>query len=338
MKRQPLFLAAITGLLFTGGCSFMTINAEDVLEQALAREEKFVPYTIIKEFDDGYSESVYAKDEQTQRVDFAKDGQLLSTSLYVDGNIYEKDYETKMIYEANVEEATNPLTPKEALLDEVSYLLKNHEIEVVEDERFLKRDVFKLRFYSETDHIKEAELWVDKKTYLQLKTVYTYSDQVVAGEAVEVRYKPDFPEGWFDVEEDGFVLVSEEAPVQIEKNELAGAFDKPLRLPNELNGLKLENIELYDGGSEDASVVASYLDSEGKEIELTISKSHGLEWIGESETETVRGIEVNFSWEPSSHYANWMEDGLFYELFTMRDWQKQQAVELIEGMEFVSTD
>ena len=73
----------------------------------------------------------------------------------------------------------------------------------------------------------------------------------MAGEAVEVRFKPDFPEGWFDVEEDGFVLVSEEAPVQMEKNELADAFDKSLRLPNELNGLKLENIELYDGGSED---------------------------------------------------------------------------------------
>ncbi|ALA50952.1 hypothetical protein CAY60_008545 [Shouchella clausii] len=338
MKRQPLFLAAITGLLFTGGCSFMSINAEEVLEQALAREEKFVPYTLIKEFDDGYSESVYAKDEQTQRVDFAQDGQLLSTSLYVDGHIYEKDYESKLIYEANAEEAMNPLTPKEALLDEVNYLLKNHEIEVVEGERFLKRDVFKLHFYSETDHVLEAELWVDKKTYLQLKTVYTYSDQVVAGEAVEVRFKPDFPEGWFDVEEDGFVLVGEEEPVQIEKNELADAFDKSLRLPNEVNGLKLENIELYDGGSEDASVVASYVDSEGKEIGLTVSKSHGLEWIGESETEPVRGIEVHFNWEPSSHYANWTEDGLLYELFTMRDWSQQQAVELIEGMELVSED
>lgn len=41
-----------------------------------------------------------------------------------------------MIYEANAEEATNPLTPKEALLDEVNYLLKTMRLKSLKTSAF----------------------------------------------------------------------------------------------------------------------------------------------------------------------------------------------------------
>ncbi|GAF12159.1 hypothetical protein JCM19045_1318 [Bacillus sp. JCM 19045] len=327
-------------LLLSGlyGCAYASMNATTLLENALNASDDITAYELIMETN-SFTEHYFVADQHTQRLDYSDENGLFFSQMHVNGAIIEKDYERYELTKYENDEQHGMPTARESFLDEVEYLSTNAEIELLGEDTFLKREVYKLRFVDQETNKRKAELWVDKESFVFLKTIYITEENLeIVSEATYFKTNPTFEDDQFNLEEHLFTSINDTDIFEsIGYEEIKAQFAGPLYLPSDLNEEWSFKEAKVSYELELAYVVATFVNSNKKEIQLFIQDAETFydPQRNSDELIKVRGNDVSFVWEPSHHMANWQEGGLHYSLFTKRDWQKEEAIRFIEEMSFV---
>lgn len=337
MKRL-FFLLIILLLGGVSGCSYTSMNATTLMENALNATDDFTPYELVMETD-FLTEHYSVADRETQRIDQSDKDGLFFSQLYKNGALYEIDHHLLEIIKHEEDGQLRMPTARELFLDEVEFLSVHYDIELLGEDTFLKRDVYKLRFVEMETKKRYAELWVDKESFVLLKMIYlTEDNKELVTEATYFKLNPQFDENWFELEDHLFTHINNNDIFDsISYDEIETQFAGPLYLPtfqNEEWAFKEAKVA-YE--NELAYVVATFISNSGKEVQLFIQDEEAfhLPLLENEELIEVRGNDVSFVWEPSHHTAYWQEEGLRYSLFTKRDWLKEEAIRFIEEMSFV---
>ncbi|WP_078391198.1 LolA family protein [Shouchella patagoniensis] len=326
--NNKLVWLCICVLAALNGCAFASLDATATLQEAFNEEEEVGSYELILESKGGIREHFLVLNKDVQRIDYIIEEELIIGQYYIDGVLYEKDYEGLEI--VKYEDEHYP-SPKELFMAEMEHLLIDHNIELIGDDKLLGRDVFRLMFQQEERADESAELWVDKESFVILKMI---TNNEVHSEAVFFQLDPSFEDEQFIAEDDLFTLLRNDdaySPIRFEN--IKDLYEKPMFLPEkEHNGWTLTESLSIDNGQK-TSLKLTFEDENGKELELLIrDENEGLQFESSGETEIIRENEVFFTWQPSFHSAYWSEEGYQYILFTKRDLEISEAVLFIETM------
>ncbi|WP_054712010.1 hypothetical protein [Bacillus sp. JCM 19041] len=183
------------------------------MQEAFNEEEELVSYELILESEHGFNEHFFVLNKDVQRIDFFLEKELILSQYHIDGVLYEKDYEQLEIVKYEDDDGLRHPSPKELFMAEMEYLLIDHSIELIGDDKLLGRDVFRLMFQKEDGAQESAELWVDKESFVILKMI---TNNEVHSEATFFQPDPPFEDDRFIVEDDLFTLLrDDDAIVQL---------------------------------------------------------------------------------------------------------------------------
>ena len=252
---------------------------------------------------------------------------------------YTKSTNTAIIFSLgdDSEGFTKP-TLKEQALRTLEIIKDSHDITVGEDEKIAGHDTYHLIAKAKKPKtlIGDMEIWVDKKTWMTLKSVSKSGDVVITSEFAEfepnakiddAKFVADLPDDVIIQEEE--IGVNEQITIEQAK-ELVGEF---LVMP-ETDGLTLELIE--DMGVEETGEISlKYLRNGEPEFSLSVMKPIVALDSEEDEIE-VRGIIGSKMDLDYFKVLQWDENGLRYNIiFENPELTFEEVLQLTEQMELV---
>ncbi len=195
-------------------------------------------------------------------------------------------------------------------------LVKNtHTISVGKDEKIAGRDTYHLiaKVKNKNSLIGDIEVWVDKKTWMTLKTVTTSEDMHLTQEYTKFEPNAKIDDTLFiaEVPDDADMVTEQiETPDPITLEEAKGLVGSFLQMP-EQNGLTLVSIENMH--VEDTKEIAlTYLQNGEPAFTLSILKPQEALKISADESAEVRGLPASKTDLEQFKYIQWDEDGLRY--------------------------
>ncbi|MGE7945462.1 DUF4367 domain-containing protein [Lysinibacillus sp. NPDC093688] len=197
-----------------------------------------------------------------------------------------------------------------------------HDVKISGEEKIAGRDTYKIVAKAKKDDtlIGDMEVWVDKKTWVTLKTVTNSAGNKMTSEYTKMDENAKIDDAQFtiDVPKDAKVeeiTVPEPESVTLETvKEQLGEF---LMVPAE-NGLTLEDISLEKMQEDHSVYTFNYLKDDQQDILVTVSKANSNDTKDETFTGIkemdIRGQKGTFMDEKKFRYISWQENGYQYSI------------------------
>lgn len=200
-----------------------------------------------------------------------------------------------------------------------------HDVEMAGEEKIAGRDTYKIVAKAKKDNtlIGDLEVWIDKKTWLTLKTISNSAGNKMTSEYTKIDENAKIDDAQFtlDIPKDAKVeeiSVPESESVTLETvKEQIGEF---LMVP-EGNGLTLEAISLDKGIEDRSEYTFSYAKNNQQDISVTVikvnSNTKNEELIkGEKEMD-IRGQKGTVMDGKNFRHISWQENGYQYNMFSV---------------------
>ncbi|QPQ31360.1 LolA family protein [Lysinibacillus sp. JNUCC 51] len=196
-----------------------------------------------------------------------------------------------------------------------------HDVKIDGEEKIAGRDTYKIVAKAKKDDtlIGDIEVWVDKKTWVTLKTITNSAGNKMITEYTKMDENAKIDDAKFtiDIPKDAKVEEingSELVKLDTVKNEL-GEF---LMVPEE-NGLTLEQISLDKGIENRSEYTFSYAKNGQEDISVTVFKANSKATkeepiLGEKEMD-IRGQKGTVMDEQNFRCISWQENGYQYSIF-----------------------
>ena len=345
--KKMIYSAALILTLSLGACS----NAEDyspqeILNQAMQETSEITSYYGEYKMDLAGEESFIGKQWEKNgktRIETTEangdetfvinDGKSLTT--------YNKTTNSGFIFtldENDPEGFTKP-TLKEQAQKTLELVKNTHDISVGKDEKIAGHDTYHLiaKAKKKNSLIGDMEIWVDKKTWMTLKTISTTEDMHLTMEFTKFEPNAKIDDSLFvaDVPEDADMQEEQVEPAKpITIDEAKGLLGDFLIL-QETDGLSLISIE--DMNVEETGEIAlTYLKNGEPALTLSIFKPKDALEIAADEAIEVRGLPGAKTDLDTFRLLQWEEEGLRYGIiFDNPDLTFEEVLTLTEQMEIV---
>lgn len=345
--KKVIYSAVLMLSLSLAACSDQeSYSPQEILDQAMQETSElssyYAEYKTIMEDDETIEIKQWAKNGKVRVETIDANGE--ETLAINDGKIltsYTKSTNTAIIYDFGEEgEGLSQLSVKEQALRTLEIIKDSHDITVGEDEKIAGHDTYHLiaKAKKSGSLIGDMEIWVDKKTWMTLKSVSKSGDLEITSEFM--KFEPNAK-----IDDEKFVAnLPKDAIIQhetVEPNEQITIDQAKERLGEflvmpEKDGLKLESIE--DLNVEKTGEIALTYSHNGNPA-FTLSVFKPIEVIdstSEEEEIEVRGIKGSKMDIENFRILQWHENGLSYNIiFENPDLTFDEVLKLTEQMEIV---
>ena len=332
-----LFLAACTN---TGTLEY---SPQEILNNAIQETTDLTSYYAEYKIDFGDGTIVTAKQWKKNNKIYieVEDSNSKSISLN-DGNqliSYLPDEKTATVFDlSTVEEELIIPTLKDQVMNMYEIIKDSHDITIGDDEKIAGHDTYHLiaKAKKKGTLMGDMEIWVDKKTWMPLKTTSVSGDMTSTTEYTKYEPNAKIEDTVFvlDLPED--VIIQEETidlPTNITLEEAKLLHQSFLVLP-ESTGYSIDTIEDYH--DEDTKEISfNYVRNDV--LQFTLSMFKPDEPLTDFEEPiTVRGIQGDIFEMGTFRLLQWDENGLRYNIMIENpELSYDDILALAEQMEFV---
>ncbi|MFJ6208523.1 outer membrane lipoprotein carrier protein LolA [Lysinibacillus sp. NPDC092081] len=195
-----------------------------------------------------------------------------------------------------------------------------HDVKIAGEEKIAGRDTYKIVAKAKKDNtlIGDIEVWVDKKTWVTLKTITNSAGNKMTSEYTKLDDSAKIDDAQFtiDIPKDAKVEeISVPEPESVTLDTVKEQLGEFLMVP-EGNGLTLEGISLDKGIEDRSEYTFNYSKNGQKEISVTVFKANSNankeeSVLGEKEMD-IRGQKGTVMDEKKFRYIGWQENGYQY--------------------------
>ena len=253
---------------------------------------------------------------------------------------YSKTKKEAMIFEIgqDSEGLVRPTLKEQALLI-LEQIKNSHDITIGKEEKIAGHETYHLiaKAKKQNTLIGDMEIWVDKKTWMTLKTISASGEMKMTSEFTKFEPNSKIDDSMFivDIPEDAVVEVESFQPLeQLTEQEAVEKIGPFLIFPESL-GYTLEGIEDMEV-TDTGEIALTYSKNGEKQFSLSVIKP--LESIEvEEEVIEVRGQKGSKIDLGSFKTILWDEDGLRYNvIFENPDLTFEEVLQLTEEMEYIN--
>ena len=343
MKKAIYSVAFILTLSLAGCNNNEDYSPQEILNQATQETSELPSYygEYKMNFDDG-TEVTGKQWEKNGKVRIEMTDSTGDESITInDGKTltsYSITTNTATVFELgeNSEAFVRP-TLKEQAIRMFELIKDSHEVSVEENEKIAGHDTYHLiaKAKKPDSLIGDMEIWVDKKTWMALKTVSTSGDIKMTTEFTKFEPNMEIDDTTFVVNIPEGAVIQEEAYKAFEQITLDQALEKVgtfLIIP-ESTGYKLEGIEDMNMTETD-EIALKYMKDEEPQFSLSVFKP--LVPISEEEEAIeVRGIKGSKMDLINFRILQWEENNLRYNIiFENPDLTFEEVLVITEQMEY----
>lgn len=197
-----------------------------------------------------------------------------------------------------------------------------HDVKIEGEEKIAGRDTYKIVAKAKEDDtlLGDMEVWVDKKTWVTLKTITNSAGNKMTSEYIKMDENAKIDDAQFtiDIPKDAKVeeiTVPEPKSVTLDTvKEQLGEF---LMVPEE-NGLTLDDISLENVQEDHSVYTFTYLKNGEQDFSVIVSKATSNDTkeeplVGMKEMD-IRGQKGTFMDEKKFRYIDWQENGYQYSI------------------------
>lgn len=312
-------------------------SPQEVVNEALKGADEpiafYGEYTMAMNDDAGdlYAKQWTAKDGK-RRIEMTSEEGAEETVMVNDGatmTMYDKASHTAMIMPISEEdmELINAQTPQQQAKHLLELVKDSHELSTAGSEKIAGRDTFHIVAKVKKDNtlLGDQEIWVDKETWMVLKSISHSSKLVMTQEYTKIDYAPAFDENTFvlDIPEGAEVetfdeegMAAKDVTLDDVKAEL-GSF----HMVSETDGVKLSALTVIEGMQERPEFSFDYTDAEGVPmfsvgVFKEMSNIVGFGATAEEKEITIRGKKGTKMESGDFRLLNWVEEGLAYSVYS----------------------
>lgn len=339
--KKIIYSATLTLTLMLGACSATEeFTPQEILNNTMQEtsdvDSYYAEYTM--DFGDGMTMTAkqWSKNGKS-RVEVEDDNGESSIAVNDGKQIvsYTSTEQTATAFELNPEtEGMMMPTLKEQVINIYNSIKDTHEITIGDEEKVAGHDTYHLIAKSkEKDTLfGDMEFWIDKKTWMPLKTITTGGDVTSTTEYTKYEPNAKVDDAVFNFElPEGVELIQQkiELPTNITLDDAKGMLDGLLVLP-ESTGYTIDTIEDMHTDTNEISI--NYVKDDV--LQFSISAFEPTEPLTDNENPiTVRGFEGGTD-DLGFRFLQWDENGLRYNvLFENDNISYDDFVKLAEMME-----
>lgn len=312
-------------------------SPQEVVNAALKEADEQIAFygefTMSMNDDEGdiYAKQWVAKDGK-RRIEMTSEDGSEETVAVNDGTnmtMYDKASNTATIMAMSQEDMQliNQQTPQQQAKQLLELVKDSHDLSTVGSEKIAGRDTFHIKAKVKKDNtlIGDQEIWVDKETWMVLKSISHSTQLIMTQEYTKIEYDPVFEEGIFKLEipENAEVEVLDEesmAPKEATLEEVKAELGKFHKIA-ETDEVKLSALTVMTGMEDRPEFSFDYSDAEGIPLfSVSVFKemSNIVEFGGTTEEEavTIRGKKGTKMESGDFRLLSWVEDGLAYSVFS----------------------
>lgn len=330
------------------GCQVRQVSGDEILQSLLHSDDEPISYYQETEYrwDDGDSFFMkeWRKADGRVRTEMYEQGRLQSIMIQTSGSFHLVDYEDEQILVGDNQTSDEWLemfqrTPRNWLLDMLQNIYDTYSISEVKEATHLGRDVFVLKLNENNDGGDRTELWVDKESWIILKSVSESGEFGYVSEVIHLELELEMEEQLFEVDTSlGFERVTIDELVSSESISLEEAkqlTNHSFLIPSD----EYELVELiaYPKQEEEEDDLLDFLYRKpdySAAFSYSVIKSEGLleAIFGEEESITIRGQDGWVMWGDVLNMIIFQEDGFKYSVFFETGFTKEEAIQMIEEM------
>lgn len=340
--KKMIYSAALILTLSLAACSTTEdYSPQEILNQAMQETSELSSYygeykitmedgteMISKQWEKNGKNRVEVVDSTGEESLAINDGKTLTS--------YTKSTNTATIYEMDGEGLTQ-LSIKDQALRILEVIKDSHTVTIGDDEKIAGHDTYHLiaKAKKSGSLFGDMEIWVDKKTWMTLKSVSKSGDVAMTSEFTKFEPNAKIEDTVFvaDLPEDAIINIEEaELPKQITMEQAIEKLGTFLTVP-EATGYKLVGIEDMDM-AKTGEIALTYTNEDELQFSLSIFKP--LEPLDtEEEMIEVRGVQGSLMDLEFFKLIQWDEQGLRYNvMLDDPDLTIEQVLPIIEQMEF----
>ncbi|MFJ7183062.1 LolA family protein [Lysinibacillus xylanilyticus] len=196
-----------------------------------------------------------------------------------------------------------------------------HDVKIDGEEKIAGRDTYKIVAKAKKDDtlIGDIEVWVDKKTWVTLKTITNSAGNKMITEYTKMDENAKIDDAQFKIDIPKDAKVEEISGSELVKMDtVKGELGEFLMVPEE-NGLTLEQISLDKGIENRSEYTFSYAKNGQEDISVTVFKANSKATkeepiLGEKEMD-IRGQKGTVMDEQNFRCISWQENGYQYSIF-----------------------
>jgi len=196
-----------------------------------------------------------------------------------------------------------------------------HDVKIDGEEKIAGRDTYKIVAKAKKDDtlIGDIEVWVDKKTWVTLKTITNSAGNKMITEYTKMDENAKIDDAQFTIDIPKDAKVEEISGSELVKMDtVKGELGEFLMVPEE-NGLTLEQISLDKGIENRSEYTLSYAKNGQEDISVTVFKANSKATkeepiLGEKEMD-IRGQKGTVMDEQNFRCISWQENGYQYSIF-----------------------
>ncbi|QTD39493.1 outer membrane lipoprotein carrier protein LolA [Sporosarcina sp. Te-1] len=351
---------SITAMLFfaigLGACSSneSQFSPQEVINEALkeANEplEYYGEYVMKSDDENDIIAKEWASKEGKRRIEMKSgDGVELTTAVN-DGkkvSVYDNTSNTAMITEINDEMRTlNQQSPRQQAEILLGMVKDTHDLSAGKEEKIIGRDTFHIIAKAKDDKtlIGDQEIWIDKETWMVLKSLSKGNGMTAMQEYTKIDYKPEITDDLFilDIPEDATIETMDEEsmmPKETNQDEVKKELGAYYQIP-ENEELKLAKITVLEGVEGRQEFSFDYTKQGLPAFSVSVFKvmPNVTEFGGlpAEEDITIRGLEGTKIDAKGFRILDWIEGGLQYSVLLENPEIGFEEVEAyLEGMELV---
>ncbi|MBB4825033.1 outer membrane lipoprotein-sorting protein [Sporosarcina luteola] len=331
-------------------------SPQEVINEALkeANEplEYYGEYVIKSDEEDNIQTLEWVSSEGKRRIEMkSSDGDEMVTAVN-DGkklSLYDKASNTAMITEFN-EEEMRPIiqrSPRQQAQELLDMVQDTHDFSVGKEEKIAGRDTYHIIAAAKDDKtlFGNIEMWVDKETWMVLKSISEGNGFTMKQEYTKIDYKPEITDDLFvlDIPEDATIetmdvesMMPKETTQEAVKKELGAFYQIP-----ETEDLKLSQITVTEGfeGRQEFSFDYTLQDIPVFSVSVFKAMSDVTEFDGMPNEEkiNIRGLEGIKTDSKGFRLVEWKENELQYNVLLEDNPEIgfEEVEAYLEGMELV---
>lgn len=321
--KKIIYSAALILSLSLAACSTTEdYSPQEILNNAMQETTDLSSYYAEYEMDLGDGTIVTAKQwTKNNKIRTEVQDNNGETSIAInDGKqltSYISSEKTATVFDLNngAEEFIMP-TLKEQVMNMYDLIKDTHEITFADDEKIAGHDTYHLiaKVKDKGTLFGDMEIWVDKKTWMPLKSKFVSGDMTSTSEYTKYEPNSKIDDSVFVIDLPDDVIIQKETidlPTKITLEEAKLLHESFLIVP-ESTGYTIDTIE--DWHMEDTNEIAfDYVKNDVLQFTLSIFKS--TEPLTDIEEPiTVRGIQGSLSDLANFRFLQWEENGLPYNV------------------------
>lgn len=355
MNIKMLICTFMVGTAILSGCApGSKLSAEEIVTKAVSADKNPISYESKgsmrvyekgKLVEDSTFTQTFDRTNGRSRIENTSTG---DHSIVVnDGKqiiMYQPEKNTAMITETPAEAGMGVMSAKDQMLKLLDLTRKTHTVENEGSEKIAGRDTYHIKLvpHKKGTIIGAMEIWIDKKTWIDLKSISESGDSKIESEITEFNDAPKFSDATFHLQlpSDVKMLPSGPTAKKVTLSDAIKALEKPFYYWND-KSLKLESIELDElkGSLNRNEVALNYTKNDTPYVSLSVfpvpkDNQEITDDSGIMETKPVNVHGQKGQYETDIRFIFWDENGLRYSLQLVHpDLKLDEALKLAEQLQ-----